>query len=233
MLFTSHPIQNAYVNSNNQLFDAEPELGSTCQTGMSNANVQPEIQGSATQSMVARLLHPEDISVGDNVALAIQSYDYPSFCWYMADPAIMPPDQTIRLSFVPQDRSKPFKVIAVCLPFVLCEKVDGKFQTFDVRTVQLMRLEPGFAEAARMGYASKKRRKELIAEREARKQAKAQQDQEGASEDSFELGDGVMFEDSSLSRDSAQVVLFEFTVQVPLADSENVGGFFSVVVSQS
>lgn len=197
---------------------------------MSLANLQSDIDEIVAQSAAAKLLHPEDVSAGDDVALAIQSYDYPSFIWSMVDPTTMPLDETIRLSFVPQETSKPFKVIAVCLPFVLCEKVDGKHETFDVRNVKLMRLAPDFAEAARMGYASKKRRKALEAEKRERRQA---DETNAQSVDSFELSNGVAFEEPISVDASAEVVLFEFTVQIPLADSEDVGGFFSVVVSQS
>lgn len=213
---------------------------------MSLATQQSEID-AATQSTAAKLLHPEDISVGDDVTLAMQSYDYPSFVWAMADPTIMPPDQTIRLSYTPQEISKPFKVVAVCLPFVLCEKVDGKFITFDVRNVQLMRLSPEFADVARMGYASKKRKKQLAAEKLQQQAAANEPTADSLELNSFELGKGVAFTcplpvdasqqiGDSLAQagdPSAEVVLFELTVQVPLADPEDVGGFFSVVVSQS
>ena len=203
---------------------------------MSFATPKSETDAATTQSAAAKLLHPEDISVGDEITPAIQSYDYPSFFWCAADPAIMPPDETIRLNFFPSETSKPFKVVAVCLPFVLCERTDGKFTTFDVRQVQLMRLSPNFAELSRMSYATKKRKKKLEAEKRQRPQAAAVNEL-GA--DSFELGKGVEFEEpfavdaAQNGNGLAQIVLFEFTVQVPLADSQDVSGFFSVVVSQS
>ena len=203
---------------------------------MNTASLPSESVTIEAQSVAAKLLHPEDISAGDDVALAIQSYDYPSFFWCMADPTIMPPNETIRLSFVPQETSKPFKVVAVCLPFVLCEKVDGKRETFDVRNVKLMRLAPDFADAARMGYASKKRRKVLEAEKLQHEKSAAENEPIA---DSLELGESVALV-CPLSVDaepvtvdaSAQVVLFEFAVKIPLADPEDVSGFFSVVVSQ-
>lgn len=207
---------------------------------MNATNLQSDIDETVAQSAAAKLLHPEDISVGDNVALAIQSYNYPSFFWCMADPAIMPPDETVRLSFLPTGTSKPFKVVAVCLPFVLCEKVDGKYQTFDVRRVQLMRLAPEFAELARMGYANKKRKKVLAAEKFERQKSVVSASEPADSQradtpstDSFVLSDGVAFEEPIAGNKSAEVVLFEFTVQVPFTDPEDVGGFFSVVVRQS
>jgi len=210
---------------------------------MSQATQQFESAADSTQATAAKLLHPEDISVGDEITPAIWSYDYPSFFWCMADPAIMPPDETIRLSFLPSVANKPFKVVAVCLPFVLCEKVDGKFQTFDVRKVQLMRLNPDFAELARMGFATKKRKKVLEAEKLQQSEKVQQGPNASASDadaDSFELGRGVSFshpvavDADPVTVDAlAQIVLFEFTVQIPLADPEDVGGFFSVVVSQS
>lgn len=203
---------------------------------MSLATPKTESDADTTQSAAAKLLHPEDISVGDDITPAIQSYDYPSFFWCTADPAIMPPNETIRLSFYPSAISKPFKVVAVCLPFVLCEKIDGKFTTFDVRQDQLMRLSPDFAEVSRMSYATKKRKKKLEAEKRERRQSAAVNE---SGPDSFELGKGVAFEEPAAvdatqnGNDLAQVVLFEFTVQVPLANPEDVSGFFSVVVSQS
>ena len=73
------------------------------------------------------------------------------------------PSETIRLSLhsftrneqaIQGDRDLP--TVHACV-----RKLDGKFKTFDVRNVQLMRLAPDFADAARMGYATKKRKKSV------------------------------------------------------------------------
>lgn len=87
----------------------EPDVCVVCQSGMNATNLQSDIDETVAQSAAAKLLHPEDISVGDNVTLAIQSYNYPSFFWCMADPAIMPPDETVRLSFLPNGDEQAFQ----------------------------------------------------------------------------------------------------------------------------
>ena len=54
------------------------------------------------------------------------------------------------------DNHFPQKVVAICLPFLLCEQVDSKHIIHDVRALQLARLESGFAKAARDAFKDDK-----------------------------------------------------------------------------
>ncbi len=98
---------------------------------------------------VARRLPAEDIAAGDDVAASRVAYQFPSFCWCPADTSVFPPEQPVRIAFLPFDESLPLKVQSVCLPFVLCHLPDGTPRIHDVRQVEFVRLDPEFAAAVR------------------------------------------------------------------------------------
>ena len=126
---------------------------------MTSARKQSETTNS--KITVARKLHPEDISVGDDVALSEVSYQFPSFFWCGADHAILPPESQVRITFLPIEEPQTLKVKSICLPFVLCTLADGKHQVYDVRQVQLVRLDRGFAQKVRDSRKKKGSKKKL------------------------------------------------------------------------
>lgn len=96
----------------------------------------------ATESplTLATRLAPEDIRPKDFVAVLNQVYELPSFLWSCSG-TILSNDEPVRLCLMSRDPGKPFKVRAVCLPFVYAVDSGGKQVAFDVRQHQLVRLD--------------------------------------------------------------------------------------------
>lgn len=59
--------------------------------------------------------------------------------------------QTVRFVRLPTEPSLPLRVVAVCLPFVLAERPDGKQEMLDVRLRRVARLTGRFADLAMPG----------------------------------------------------------------------------------
>lgn len=106
-------------------------------------------ESQESQLKVSRKLHPEDIAIGDNVAVSEVAFQYAPFLWFAVDSSVLPPREVVQLTFYPDDRHEPLIVKSVCLPFVLCEHVDARHVVFDLRKTQLVRLDPTFATAVR------------------------------------------------------------------------------------
>ena len=93
---------------------------------------------------VAKSLAPEDVRVGDYVAVLHEVCEAPSF-WWPCDSTLGQRDEVVRLVFTPRDSGEPLKVCAVCLPFVLVKPAKGKVRALDVRRFQLARLNADYA----------------------------------------------------------------------------------------
>ena len=113
------------------------------------SEIQDQPEQLTSELKCARILHPEDIAAGDDVALAKISYQFPSFLWCGADLSFLSRDHKVDITFLPADEPRPFIVKSVCLPFVLCESETGKHNVFDTRLVQLMKLDREFAASVR------------------------------------------------------------------------------------
>ena len=118
------------------------------------AKNKTELEESGLQS--ARRIHPEDLMIGDDIAITEVSYQYGTFAWCALDTFKYPADEVITLTYRATGDHFPQRVVSICLPFLLCEKIDGKHIIHDVRTLQLTRLESGFANAARGAYRTDK-----------------------------------------------------------------------------
>ena len=103
---------------------------------------------------VSKRIHPEDLNVGDHVAVTETIHQLPTYCWCGLDAYQHPPDELIRLTVRPQDGHQPLKIKSICLPWVLCKTIDGKHIVHDLRQTQLSRLDPGFVAAVHKSYKS-------------------------------------------------------------------------------
>lgn len=95
---------------------------------------------------MAKPLAPEDVRVGDFVAVLHRTYELPSF-WWNAEAFQAPLDKPVRLQLIPDSAGEPLKVRAICLPFVFVKEPDGSQRTLDLRITHLARLHPDFAKA--------------------------------------------------------------------------------------
>jgi len=96
---------------------------------------------------VARSLAPEEVRIGDYVAVLRTVYEVPTFLW-CGDDALSDRSEPVRMQLVPEEGGEPLKVKAVCLPYVLVKSPRGKTSALDVRRHQLARLGRGFARRA-------------------------------------------------------------------------------------
>jgi hypothetical protein len=82
----------------------------------------------------------EDLRPGNFVTIASEQIELPSFLWSCSG-GFMPADELVRLSYLPVEAGLPYKVKAICLPFVYAERVTGKLTTLDTRQKRLVRLD--------------------------------------------------------------------------------------------
>ncbi|MCA9216544.1 MAG: hypothetical protein KDB27_25920 [Planctomycetales bacterium] len=111
------------------------------------------------QTTVAARVAGEDIKRGDYVTVLNEIVELPSFLWSCSS-TTLPADEPVRIRYMPRDAGQPFKVVAVCLPFVYTKRPNGGTTTFDTRQNQLVRLAPDSGRVAwkRMGKSLKKKR---------------------------------------------------------------------------
>lgn len=116
---------------------------------MESPSPQPDCeQIDHPATSVAKLLAPEDVRAGDYVAVMRVTYEVPSFYW-CGEPVLEDRSELVRLRMLPEQRTTPLKVVAVCLPFVLVSSPTGEARTLDLRRHQLARLDWSFAKSAR------------------------------------------------------------------------------------
>ena len=87
---------------------------------------------------VAASVAPEDLKIGDFVAVLNEVIEYPSFFWFDLDATNR--DELVRIRYIPSGSGMPLKVKAICLPFVFVKPPIGQSETVDIRKVQLVRL---------------------------------------------------------------------------------------------
>lgn len=89
---------------------------------------------------VAARIAGEDIRLGDYVTVLNEIVELPSFLWCCSD-ATLQPDEPVRTRYIARNAGQPFKVTAVCLPFVYAKHPRGSVSTFDIRLMHLVRLD--------------------------------------------------------------------------------------------
>ncbi|MCZ6835497.1 MAG: hypothetical protein O7G85_06965 [Planctomycetota bacterium] len=89
---------------------------------------------------LASPLAPEDVRPDSYIAIHTMLFDLPLWCLDADDLryASSPPPLIKR---VPRNAGKPYKVKAVCLPYVYALAPDGKPLTLDLRRCRLVRLD--------------------------------------------------------------------------------------------
>lgn len=98
------------------------------------------------ETYVARPLAPEEIRLRDRVVVLREIHEFPSFLCG-ADASLMSADKTVRIARIPDPVAPPVKVKAVCLPLVFAVNWKREVCSFDVRLVQLARVDPRFAKS--------------------------------------------------------------------------------------
>lgn len=126
-------------------------------TLMADSLSQPDIKRERTS--LAKSLAPEDVHVGDYVAVLHETYDFPSFFW-CEDPALEDRSKTVIIRVVPREgNGQPLRVKAICLPFVLVKHPRKGTFSIDVRCQQLARLDPTYAGTVWKAMKTRKKKK--------------------------------------------------------------------------
>lgn len=121
--------------------------------GKSRTVKSPEVSAggmktSDSAQKSATRLAPEDLRPGQDVAILTEVFECPTWLWHCEAPGFRP-DEVVRLQAIGRASGRPLRIKAVCLPFVLVTRIDGKSRTLDVRRVQLVKLDRSFAKLVR------------------------------------------------------------------------------------
>ena len=114
---------------------------------------------TAHAAELAKTLAAEDIRRGDFVAILDVVYEYPSFLW-CDDAQVLPPTEPVRVRWRSQRASRPLKVKAICLPYLLVKTPKGRHGTLDVRQCRLVRLSDCYVKKAWKQYRKAAKKKE-------------------------------------------------------------------------
>jgi hypothetical protein len=99
---------------------------------------------------IAKTLAPEDIQVGDMIAVLSASREIRPQYWNS-----IPGMENRRVSYIPTDGGAPQRVKAICLPFVFVKHPSGHVKPLDIRLCEIARLSPTYA---RVAWNSQRRR---------------------------------------------------------------------------
>jgi len=92
---------------------------------------------------VSRRLAAEDIQIGSHITVAQQVTEVISFLW-CGETSTEDREQPVMYRDTPSNSGEPFKVMAVCLPFVFVEDLQGGSETIDLRHCEITLLSPEY-----------------------------------------------------------------------------------------
>jgi hypothetical protein len=103
--------------------------------------------------LVAARVAPEDLRIDDRVAILNQIVESPSWLW-STDCGLQSREEPVRIRFSSFEPGVPYRVKAICLPFVVLKRLQGERRVIDVRRFELVRLSNDFADAVKSGGRS-------------------------------------------------------------------------------
>ncbi len=112
--------------------------------------------GTEFKTNVASRVAGEDLRRGDYVALLNETVRVPSYLWDGMGHSLAS-DKPVLLQFIPENSGEPFRVEAVCLPFVYVKTWCSKLVTIDTRCEEVVRIDRHCAKA--VWKAKQKRQK--------------------------------------------------------------------------
>lgn len=144
-MFCLRKTQSKRTQSKRQLSALEPFNETAPKTTVENNFFVFSNKMIQTATTFVRTLAPEDIGVGDFVALSSIVYQFPSYLW-SADCHLLPPSKPVRIEFLPLEPGVIWQVKAVCIPFVYGRSFDDASKILDVRQCKLVRISDDFSE---------------------------------------------------------------------------------------
>ena len=103
----------------------------------------PRSQTADAGISLASSVAPEDLHLGDFVAILDEIIEFPSFLWDQSSSSNS--DNLVRVQFSPEYPGAPLKVRAICLPFLYVKSASGNTFSLDVRRLRLVRLKTKYA----------------------------------------------------------------------------------------
>ncbi len=100
---------------------------------------------TSNQELVLSVSHcvaGEDLRVGEYIAVLSTMGEFLSHAWDRCD---LPPDEVVRVRYVPSMAGIPLKVFGICLPFVYTRQSNGSVAIVDLRMTRVARLDKGCA----------------------------------------------------------------------------------------
>jgi hypothetical protein len=111
-------------------------------------------QTERAEPTACRAVHPEDLAVGEYVAVLQQRYQLGTYVWCGVDPHQFPPNEPVELTFRGTFEAL-LEVKEICFPFVLCTDYDSNVVVLDTRSTQLGRLSASFADGYKAAMKAK------------------------------------------------------------------------------
>lgn len=121
--------------------DSQPTAARSLQTGQT-----PKvdwIKTMATQTLTTRQIAPDDMKIGDYVAI---THEYCEFIdRYASERHQQLTLQRVETLYEDEDAGTPLLVMRICLPFVLVRKPDKQYVSVDIRRFKLVKLDDHYA----------------------------------------------------------------------------------------
>lgn len=97
----------------------------------------------AVRTLTTRQIAPDDIKIGDYVAITHEYVQYIDS--YASEASGQLTLQRVSEIYESDDVGTPLLVMRVCLPFVLVGKPDKKYATIDIRRFKIVKLDDQYA----------------------------------------------------------------------------------------
>lgn len=111
-------------------------------------------QKERAETTACRTVHPEDLAVGEYVAVLQQSYQLGTYVWCGLDPHQFRPSEPVELT-LRGSFDGLLEVKEICFPLILCTDCDANVVVLDSRSTQLGRLSAAFASSYKAAKKAK------------------------------------------------------------------------------
>jgi len=101
------------------------------------------------QLALTRSLAPEDIRVGDYVVV---THDTAQVLLESCLPGATQALQLARVRFIPYRAGWPYRVVSVCVPFVIVQDFEGDVENLDLRQHSISRVDKHYFQSASRRY---------------------------------------------------------------------------------
>ncbi|MCP4173842.1 MAG: hypothetical protein GY758_24065 [Fuerstiella sp.] len=105
-------------------------------------------QSDQSLHTISRRLAAEDIQVGTYITVVQKVSELVSFLWF-GETSPEGREQPVLYRHTPSNCGEPYRVLAVCVPFVFVEDIREEAETLDLRHCEVTQLTVGYVDAVR------------------------------------------------------------------------------------